>query len=101
MTLTQDVLDQDVARPGGLGVPGIIHSINLELALFAFLQVRDSDFSGCVELVGRVHPPPVRSALLVHLNDVTFEGATSIFVWRAPGESDAVLGLVFNHRGSR
>lgn len=101
VTLTQDILDQDVTRSGGLRVASSIHSINLELALFAFLQVRYGDFSRRVQLVGRVHPPPIRRALLMHFNDVPFEGATTIFVWRAPRESDAVLGLVFNQRGSR
>lgn len=100
-TLTQDVLDQDVTCPGRLRVASSIHSINLELALFAFLQVRNCDFSRCVQLVGRINPPPIRRALLMHFNDVPFEGATAIFVWRAPCESDAVLGLVFNQRGSR
>lgn len=35
------------------------------------------------------------------LNDVTLDGAATIFVWRAPGKRDAVLGLVFNLGSSR
>ena len=101
VTLTQDVLNQDVSRPRGLGVAGGVHSINTELALFALLQVGDGDFGGWVQLVGGVHPPPIRRALLVDLDDVTLDGAATIFVWRSPAESDAALGLVFNLGGSR
>lgn len=54
-----------------------------------------------MELVGGVHPPPVRRALLVDLDDVTLDGAATISVRWAPGECDAALGLVFNLGGSR
>lgn len=54
-----------------------------------------------MELVGGVHPPPIRRALLVDLDDVTLDGAAAVFVWWAPGERDAALGLIFNLRGSR
>lgn len=101
ITLTQDVLNQDVGCFGRLGVSGGVHRVDPELALLALLQVGDGDFSGRMELVGRVHPPPIRRAFLMDLDDVTFDGAATISVWRAPGERDAALGLVFNLRGSR
>lgn len=101
VSLTQDVLDQDVGCPGRLRVSGSVHGVDPELAFLALLQVRDGDFSGGVELVGGVHPPPVRRALLVDLDDVTLDGAAAIFVRRAPGECDAALRLVFNLGGSR
>lgn len=101
MTLTQDVLNQDVSRLGGLGFSCAVHSVDPELALLALLQVGDCDLSRWVELVGRVHPPPIRRALLMNLNDVTLDGVAAIFVWWSPGERDTVLCLVFNLGGSR
>lgn len=101
MTLTQDVLNQDVRCLGRLRLAGSVHSIDPELALLALLQVRDSDFSRWVELVSGVHPPPVRRAFLMDLDDVTLQGAATIFVRWTPAESDAALGLVFDLRGSR
>lgn len=101
VTLTQDVLNQDVGRLSRLGVSSSIHRVDPELALLALLQIGDCDFSGRMELVGRVHPPPIRRALLMDLDDVTLDGTATISVWRAPGERDAALGLVFNLWGSR
>lgn len=100
MILTQDVLNQDVGSSGGLGVPGVVHSVNPELALFAFLQVWNRDFGCGVELIHRVHPPPISSALLVDLDDVTLDRAATVSLWWAPGESDAVLGLIFHLRAA-
>lgn len=99
--LTQDVLNQDVRRLGGLRVSGCIHRIDPELALFALLQVGDCNFSGRVELVSRVHSPPIRRSLLMDLDDVTLDGAAAVSVRGAPAECDAALGLVFNLWGSR
>lgn len=101
VSLTQNVLNQDVCRLGGLRVSGGVHSVDPELALLALLQVRDGDFSGRVELVGGVHPPPIRSALLVDLNDVTLDRAATVSVWWVPAECDAALRLVLNLWGSR
>lgn len=98
--LTQDVLDQDICRLGRLRPPGCVDGVDPELALFAFLQVWDGYFSGGVELVCWVHPPPIRRALLVHFNDVTFDRAAAVSVRRTPAEGDAALGLVFDLRGS-
>lgn len=99
--LTQDVLSQDLCRPCRLRVSGSIHRIDPKLALFALLQVRNQEFSGWVELVRGVYPSPVRTALLMDLNDVTLNWAAAIFVWWHPAESDAVLCLVFNLWSSR
>lgn len=54
-----------------------------------------------MELVSRVHAPPIRRALLVDLDDVTLDWAATISVWWAPAEGDTALGLVFNLGGSR
>lgn len=99
--LTQDVLNQDVSCPGGLRVSCSIHGIDLELALLSLLQVRDSDFGRWVELIGWVYPPPIRRALLMNLDDVTFDGASAVSFRRAPGECDAALSFVFNLGGAR
>lgn len=99
--LTQDVLSQDLCCPCRLRASSSIHRIDPKLALFALLQVRNNEFSGWVELVSRVYPSPVRAALLMDLDDVTFDWAATIFVWWTPAQSDAVLGLVFNLWSSR
>lgn len=101
VALTQDVLNYDVGSLGGLRVASCIHSVDPELALLALLQVWDSDFSGWVELIGRVHPPPIRRALLMDLDNITLDGASTISVRGAPGECNAALGLVFNLGRSR
>lgn len=37
----------------------------------------------------------------MEFNDVTFDGAATVFVRRTPADGDAALGLVFDLRGSR
>lgn len=97
---TQNVLSQDLCRPCRLRVSSGIHGIDPKLTRSALLQVRNQELIGWVELVSRVYPSPVRTSLLMDLNDVTFDWAATIFVRWSPGECDAVLGFVFNLWGS-
>lgn len=98
--LTQNVLSQDLCCPCRLRISSGIHGIDPKLILFALFQVRNKEFIGWVELVSRVYPSPIRTSLLMDLNDVTFDWAATIFVWWTPGECDAVLCFVFNLWGS-
>lgn len=99
MDLTQDILHHNVGRLGaGLRVASSVYGVDPEAALLALLQVRDCDLSGGVELVSWVHPPPIRRAIFMDLDDVTLDGAAAIFVWRSPGEGDAALRLVLHFR---
>lgn len=87
---------QDVSCPGGFRVARSIDGINPEPALFALLKVRHSDFGAWVELFCGVHPPPIKKTFFMNLDDVTLDGAATIFLWWSPGKSDAALRLVLN-----
>lgn len=102
MGRTLNVFNQNFAGAwAGVRLPNIIDSDDPEAVALQLTETGHSELSGGMEGVWVVHPYPVGFALILNLNDVAFNRASSILLWRLPGQCDTVLCLIGNYRSSR
>lgn len=99
---TLDVFNQNFAGAGaGVRLAHVIDSDDPEAVALQCPEAGHRELCGWVEAVWVVHTDPVRFALILDLNDVAFDGASSIPLWRLPGQCNTVLGLISDNRSSR
>lgn len=99
---TLDVFYQNFARTrAGVGLADGVDGDDPEAVTLQRTEAGHRELGGGVEGVGVVDPHPVRLALILDLDDVALDGASSVPLRRLPGQRDAVLGLVCDLRGSR
>lgn len=99
---TLDVFNQNLASAGAwVRLAHIIDSDDPEVVALQCPEAGHRELCGGVEAVWVVHTDPVRFALILDLNDVAFDGASSIPLWRLPGQRHAVFGLISNLRSCR
>lgn len=99
---TLNVFNQNFASAwAGVRLANVIDSNDPEVVALQCTETGHSEFSGGMEGVWVIHLDPVRFALILNLNDVALNGASSIPLWRLPGQRDTVLCLICNLRSSR
>lgn len=99
---TLNVFHQNFAGAwAGVRLANVIDSDDPEAVALQLTETGHSEFSGGMKGVWVIHPNPIGFALILNLNDVAFNGASSIPLWRFPGQGDTVLCLISNLRSSR
>lgn len=99
---TLNVFNQNFAGAwAGVRLANIIDSDDSEAVALQGAETGHGELSGGVEGVWVIHPHPVGFALILDLNDVALDGASSVPLWRLPGQCDAVPRLISNLRSGR
>lgn len=99
---TLNVFNQNFASAwAGVRLANVIDSNDPEVVALQCTETGHGEFSGGMEGFWVIHLDPVRFALILNLNDVALNGASSIALWRLPGQRDTVLCLICNLRSGR
>lgn len=96
---TLDVFNQNLAGTrAGVRLANGVDGNNPEAVALQRSEAGHRELRGGVEGVGVIDPDPVRLALILDLDDVALDGASSVPLRGLPGQRDAVLRLVCNLR---
>lgn len=99
---TLDVFNQNFASTwAGVRLANVVDGNNPEAVTLQLTEAGHSELRGGMEGVRVIDLDPIRFALILNLDDVAFNGASSIPLRRLPGKCDAVLCLICNLRSSR
>lgn len=99
---TLDVFNQNFASTwAGVRLANGVDGDNPEAVALQRTEAGHRELRGGMEGVGVIDPDPVRFALILNLDDVALDGASSVPLGGLPGKCDAVLRLVCNLRSSR
>lgn len=82
---TLDVFNQNFASTwAGVRLANVVDSNNPEAVTLQLTEAGHSELRGGMEAIGVIDPHPIRFALILNLDDVALNGASSIPLRRLP-----------------